>query len=69
VLGGNRSWVMGNLVVAQDVNHLAGQPCRNPGCLLLVVVVVVVVGLLCELRSHYPLVMECQDHHRQETRR
>jgi len=58
VLGGNRSWVMGNLVVAQDVNRLAGQPCRYPGCLLVVVMVVVVVGRLpCELRSQYPLVM------------
>jgi hypothetical protein len=49
-----------NLVVAQDVNHQAGQPCRYPACLL-------VVGLACELRLPYRLVMECKDHHRQET--
>lgn len=28
---------------------------------------VVVVGLPCELRLPYPLVMECKDHHRQGT--
>jgi hypothetical protein len=56
--------VIVTLVVVQDVNHQAGQPCRYPGCMLLLLLV---VGLPCELRLQHPLVVECKDHHRQGT--